>query len=286
MDQLVFQNPEAATYFNSTFINLKLHSDSSKFDNLYQKYNIYGLPTTIILSPEGNEIDRIIGFKGKEKFLQTIKDYVNGINTLAAFLEQEKQNPSDIELLFKIAYKYADRQENEKALNYFSKVVEMDAKRESAFIEEASFNIALFKTKIQKNEEPLVAYLKNCKSAEYKEKTYNQLIRFHKRQKKPEKVLALYEEAISVFPENTSMMNGYAWYIFTQKIPEKYTRGIAVAQRAVELKPDQDGIWDTLAQLHYANGNTNKAIKAMEKAVALAPKTESYQKLLAKYKKS
>lgn len=286
MDQLVFQDKEQAAFFNQTFINLKFNSDSSKYDEIFKKYNIYGLPTTIILSPEGEEIDRIIGFSGKEEFVKTIKEYVAGKNTLAACLEKQKSNPGNVENIYKIAYKYSDRQANEEAIKYFIKVLELDKENKSGYTEDSKFNIASFKTKMLKDEKPLTEYIEKSANKEFIEKAYNKLIRYTKKEKNQERVLALYEEALEKFSDDTGFMNSYAWYIFKTKIADKYERGIEVAQKAVTLKPDDDGIWDTLAQLYFINGNNAEAIKAMQNAVELAPKTDSYKKLLTKYKEA
>jgi tetratricopeptide (TPR) repeat protein len=82
------------------------------------------------------------------------------------------------------------------------------------------------------------------------------------------------------------MMNSYAWYIFQNKIAERYSRGIQIARQAVELEPSADHIWDTLGQLLFAAGQVDEAIQAMQKASELNPQEKSYQELLIKYKKA
>ena len=64
-------------------------------------------------------------------------------------------------------------------------------------------------------------------------------------------------------------MNEYAWSIFTYKLQDKYKYGIELAEKAVKLKPKDADIWDTLAWLYFADGNNQKAISAMKKAVKI-----------------
>ncbi len=78
-------------------------------------------------------------------------------------------------------------------------------------------------------------------------------------------------------------MNGYAWFIFKNELRDHYGRGIELAEKAVALSPEADHIWDTLAQLYFANGQRDKAIEAMKKAIAINPDQASYQRLLEEY---
>ena len=76
-------------------------------------------------------------------------------------------------------------------------------------------------------------------------------------------------------------MNGYAWAVFTCKLADKYQYAIEMAEKAVELEPEAAAIWDTLAWLYYAAGYHQKAVAAMEKAVAFNP---GYDKRLTELK--
>ena len=116
------------------------------------------------------------------------------------------------------------------------------------------------------------------------ESGYRNIIRFYKNEKKTDEVIKIYETVITKHPENTHQLNSYAWYIYENKISKKYERGIELAVKAVQLKPDGSGIWDTLAWLYFENGNIDKAVESINKAIELKPDEKYYRESLEKIK--
>lgn len=49
-------------------------------------------------------------------------------------------------------------------------------------------------------------------------------------------------------------MNEYAWAVFKCQLSDKYKRAIGYAEKAVEVKPEDAYIWDTLAWLYFSDG--------------------------------
>jgi tetratricopeptide (TPR) repeat protein len=100
------------------------------------------------------------------------------------------------------------------------------------------------------------------------------------------------DKALSVFGPayvrrnfaDASALNSYAW--FWQGLGKNLPSALAAAKKAVELKPGQYYIWDTLGAVYGKMKNTAEAVKAMEKAIELAPDSvkESYKKNLEKIK--
>ncbi|MCF8245620.1 MAG: thioredoxin fold domain-containing protein [Saprospiraceae bacterium] len=61
MDKEVFTRPEIANYFNQKFINVKYDMEFDQGDELKRKYGVKVFPTYLFISPEGQEIHRIVG---------------------------------------------------------------------------------------------------------------------------------------------------------------------------------------------------------------------------------
>ena len=102
---------------------------------------------------------------------------------------------------------------------------------------------------------------------------------------KEDKALALFGPAYMQKNINdASTLNGYAWFWAGQG--KNLNSALAAAKKAVELKPKQYNIWDTLGAVYAKMKNTAEAIKAMEKAIELAPDNvkEAYKKNLDKIK--
>jgi thioredoxin-like negative regulator of GroEL len=57
------------------------------------RYHILGLPTTLVLSPKGREIGRIVGYQGQRMFLRTLQDLLAGRSNTKHILARYKAQP-------------------------------------------------------------------------------------------------------------------------------------------------------------------------------------------------
>lgn len=114
---------------------------------------------------------------------------------------------------------------------------------------------------------------------------FRHLIRFYKNEKNQKNLFDVFEMALNKFPENTGYMNDCAWYIYENKLVDKYEYGINLAEKAVKLKPEKANIWDTLAWLEYETGNIDRAIGIMKKCIEIDPERDYYQKNLEIFEK-
>lgn len=64
-------DPQLAALLNEKFIPVRLEGRSHV--DLAQKWNVRGVPTTLILSPQEQEIRRIDGFQPAENYLQELE---------------------------------------------------------------------------------------------------------------------------------------------------------------------------------------------------------------------
>jgi tetratricopeptide (TPR) repeat protein len=241
----------------------------------------------MVLNNQGEEIDRIIGFGGKkDPYLQTIKDYAEGKNTLDQFIQTYQSDTLNIESNFSLAKKYLNRFERAKADKYLRNVLLLDPADENGFGEECLLNIAIYEVRSNNNVDKLLDFLTSSTNESFLAKGYHSLIQHYKEEQDTLKVIEFYEEAIDKITNNAEMMNAYAWDIYQAKKKDMYDRGIELAKKAVELEPDAAGIWDTLGWLYFETGDIENAVKAMQTAVELEPKTDYYRQNLQKFKSS
>ena len=91
-----------------------------------QEYGIAGFPTVVLLNSNGGEIDRILGYRGPEPFIQQIEDYEAGIGTFSSILKEFEANPMDVHLNFEVAEKYYGRGELDEAITLYERVFLLD----------------------------------------------------------------------------------------------------------------------------------------------------------------
>jgi tetratricopeptide (TPR) repeat protein len=196
--------------------------------------------------------------------------------------EQHKKN---IKLNYKLAKKHVSRWEGEQAKPYFENVLKLDPENEKGFKTESIFNLALYETRYEKNAEPLIKFMTQNSDEKYYEQGYYNLLGYYKKTKDQDGLVKTYETMVTKMDSDAGLYNQYAWFIYQEKMKDKYDRGIKLAKKAVELQPDAAHIWDTLAWLHFEKGNKDKALKAMKKAVELEPETKGFKENLKKMEK-
>ncbi|OGB68981.1 MAG: hypothetical protein A2Y94_10060 [Caldithrix sp. RBG_13_44_9] len=280
---MVYKNPEYSEYINQHYVALKIYTRNEEGKKYKEQFAVKAHPTVIFLDAQGNEVDRILGWNGDPAaYYQMIVDFRDGRNTLAEIKAKLEQDPKNVELNYQLVKKCLLRGEEEKTKPYYTTILELDPKDTFGYGEEARGYLAAIQLWETGNDLPLLEQLSIAKNPELVKQGYNILIRHYEKNKQPEKLLSAYEDALQKLPEDYNLMNGYAWYIYENKLNDKYTRGIEVARRAVELKPDAAYIWDTLAWLEYENGQKEQALTDMGKAVEISGNAEDYRENLKK----
>ena len=289
LDRVVFQNKTVGTFINEHFLSLRLNAKNDDGKDLVKHYQVNGFPTVLFLTNQGNEIDRICGFDGnKDHYLKIIQDYAAVRNTFKDLKEKYNRDTSNIVSSYRLAKKYIDRWESSKAQKYLNAVLKLDVEDNYGFREESELQIAIYAAAYsnKKDVQPLITFLNKSQREEFLKSGYNQLSRFYRNEKDTIQYFKTLDRALKKIKDNTQLMNEYAWAIFTCKLQDKYKYGIELAEKAVELEPEAANIWDTLAWLYYADGDHQKAISAMKKAVEINSKYhENLQKLTAEINK-
>ena len=91
----------------------------------------------------------------------------------------------------------------------------------------------------------------------------------NERDKKWQQAEADLKQALKLFPDQPHVLNylGYSWIDQGQNLDE----GMRMIRRAVEQRPDDGYIVDSLGWAHYRLGNYDEAVKSLERAVELKP---------------
>lgn len=94
------------------------------------KYGVIGYPTFVLTDSKGVEVDRIIGYRDAEVFLQTINDYQHGIGTLEAMVMEADTNENR-QLYFDIGDKYKYRKMPAEAEPWYQKALALGSPTDS-----------------------------------------------------------------------------------------------------------------------------------------------------------
>lgn len=283
LDKDVFSDEAVGIFVNEHFVAIKVDAEKGNGPALKESFRVPGYPTVVFVDASGAEIDRAVGYAERDDYFQIIKDYVAGKNTLNDYLSQLSSHETDIELHYKVARKYDDRGQADKAMDHFEEILALDPDNKAGYHDEARFQIGYYRYELNQNLAPLEEYAAVGTDDNHVKRAYGLIARAHAKADKMDLAIATYEASIKRFPESANMRNAYAWFVFKKRIKETYPRAIEVAQEALKLEPEADAIWDTLGQLYFANGQVQEAAAAMKEALKLNPEEASYQTNLNEY---
>ena len=136
-----------STFSDRDVIKLSLDFEFAKLDSkldsaLVSDHGVSAYPTVILFSPNGDEIDRIVGYLPPREFIKTVKSYLKGQGTLVDLEGKLEADPSNIQLLYQVGEKYEDRSKHEEALKNYQNLISLDPKNNRGKTDSALFRIA------------------------------------------------------------------------------------------------------------------------------------------------
>jgi hypothetical protein len=91
------------------------------------------------------------------------------------------------------------------------------------------------------------------------------------------------QRALARNERDASLLNGLAWSCATHGVEP--AGAVKAAERAVQLRPRDADILDTLAEAHYRAGNPARAIEVETRASALDPKSEYLKRQIERFRR-
>ncbi|MDO9578918.1 MAG: hypothetical protein Q7J16_13625 [Candidatus Cloacimonadales bacterium] len=76
-------------------------------------------------------------------------------------------------------------------------------------------------------------------------------------------MIKILKNGMDDYPENVDLMNALGYMIAKYEMTENYDLAHQLLEKAVKLAPDSEMIWDSLAWLYFKDGDTQKAMTAM-----------------------
>jgi len=106
------------------------------------RYTIRYYPTVCLLRTEGDEIERIVGYKPAPEFIAEIEDYLAGRNTLAWMLEQESARSDSAAFMFRLAERLGFHGRFEDSRPRYLRVVALDPENTTQVADDALYYLS------------------------------------------------------------------------------------------------------------------------------------------------
>lgn len=286
LDKKTYVDP-AVTAFSNKFVNMKVDCEKGEGVELAKRFKIMNYPTIVFLKSDGAEIDRHIGYLGPKDFLQLMKNYYNGVNTLDYFLSKMNEDGDDVDLVFTVAVKYVDRADRDAAIPLLDRVMELDPDNEKGYAERALMQKADAERKAGNLDMAIAharSFIEKYPDSENAKSVLYDLAYYQEKAGALNDALATHRELLSRYPDDTGAMNSLAWFCAKKGVGLELAT--EVAAKAAELSDEDPGILDTLAEVYYARGMYDEAIETINRAIEKEPEDSYLKEQLAKFNKA
>lgn len=118
----------------------KLNAEVDTTTSAHYRARVY--PTVMLLTKDGTEIDRLVGYSRAPEFMKQVDDYLAGKNTLASLEAEAATKGSDPEFAARLAEKYYYHGLFDQAKAQYTKLIELDPKNQSGQVDDALYTLA------------------------------------------------------------------------------------------------------------------------------------------------
>ena len=197
----------------------------------------------MVIGPDGSEIDWHSGYRPPpDSMLAKLENSVKGIDTFKSLSERYAKNPRDAEAVFKLALKYYDHFQQDKALEKFKEGVALDPNGKSGvfitefekakvtYTEYAEYRIALSSSRIgrKRDPQPFKSFINKYPESELLKNAYQQLSFAMSRAPK-EEATKFFEEYTKKFSNDPAVLSN--WLAHIVKTKENLDKGVELAEK-------------------------------------------------------
>ncbi len=190
-----------------------------------------------------------------------------------------------MELLYTLGEKLEQMGKYSEATINYHNILKINS--DTKFSELANFNLVKIKL-IDGNTEPLITYLNENPDSENLSSGFKLLTRHFRKVENIDMEVKIYDQWISNFPNDSNVLNSYAWRMSELEIDLE--KALKLATKAIELSASdpigQAMVIDTEAELLWKLGRINEAIESIEKAIKIKPEDNYYQSQKEKFQNS
>jgi thioredoxin-related protein len=290
LDTRTYSDTRVASYVNTNLVPIKIDAEKGEGIDIAKKYKVRGYPTILLITADGQEIDRVLGFVPPDPFLKNITDYVNGVGTIGSLKARLAEEPNDPATVYAVASKYAERNDYADAAEQFKHLLALDPGNTLGHREEARYIIAMASYREEKDPTGLKAFVREFPSSEKTRSVLRTIISASLKNKDGESAREFFRQYEERWPDDAPSLNNYAWTAAENKM--NLDHAAEVARRAVSLaeSPGTKAMYlDTYATVEFNRGNVDEAIRLEQEALNLkkdapAKDRKGYEETLEKFR--
>ncbi|PLX19560.1 MAG: hypothetical protein C0601_01520 [Candidatus Muiribacterium halophilum] len=139
----VFSTEQFKEFASKDFVLVKI--DAEDYRKTTKKYRISGYPSIVILDRYGREIDRVVGYAPRDKYIEMLNQAAYSLDNFKNLKMFAQEKPEDRHINFALAEKYNERKMYKEAKLFYTKAINIDNTYWEAYLNLG--NIAQFENK-------------------------------------------------------------------------------------------------------------------------------------------
>ena len=284
LEKEIFQTSIGEEVFKN-IICVKVDFDTSYGQKIKRKYRIIGLPTVVFLNSKGKEIDRVIGYDSKEQFLELVKKYGSGKDSLPLLQEKLKKEPNNPELIFEVGKRLLLRGNEENGIKLLKKILTIDPNNSSDYADNALFVLGRYYSRVKENPEIGLKYWRELffkyPNSDYGTGALSWMLRAYKDLNKLDEAHSLLKEEINKNPDNPYLYFSIG-YFYLNYNKENLRDVLPYIKKGLELASDNLDLLILSARIYENLKMNREAIENLERALELEPDNKSLRDRLKK----
>ena len=284
LDADTFSDQNVIKYALKNLISVKVNAEKGSGSEIAKRYNIRGYPTIVITNKNGNELDRIVGYKNAPDFLKQLKRIKEGKNTIKSLLNKFQLDPRNFNTLFTLAKKYEEKGDFISARQMIDAILVENIDS----LGTADFFSHLYDARENQDYNLLLSYIEKKPESPHIQRALSEALFFIRKNEGLEKLEAdVFLKLIELNNEiSLSMINSFSWRMSELEINlDIALEKINYAILKIEDEKQKYMFIDTKAEILYKMKKYNLAINEIEKCVKYKPNDKYYLNQLEKIKK-
>jgi len=284
LDENTYSDENVKNFGKTHLLSMKIDAEKGEGIELAKRYNVRGFPTIVFTNNDGEEIDRIVGYRDPIPFLNELRRVQSGRNTLPSLLQDYHRDPEKFSTLFKLAKKYEAMGDQLSAKEMIDAILSanVDSAGTGKFFE------ILYDSKESQDPRDLIKYINNNEGSYLTSAIQEAMYLVRKNGNNPALEADLYLKLINYPEEKTpSMLNTFAWRM--SELEMNLDVAINKVNEAIVRVKDKSQKYmfiDTKAEILWKLNKTEDAIVEIKKCINFEPDNKYYQEQLEKFKLS
>jgi tetratricopeptide (TPR) repeat protein len=241
LDKQFYQDEQFHPYLTQNFLLFRAYRGTPEGDEIFKKFAVRATPTDMIVTTDGREIDRVLGYDPPpEKYKDRLEEAYHGKDTFLNLTEAYKKDPKNIAVLAKLAEKYRSNYIFDKMAEYSAMILKQPEQAKQVMLpfgkdnaEVSAYEFAMF-ANTYSGPDAVLEFATEFPNSYYLDEVFGDFWRSLLNKDQSEKANQVFEQLILKFPENPALVSSYLTYCVRSKT--NYDRGIELADRVYKAK--------------------------------------------------